>query len=73
MEVVKYFLIMGKKIVPLEKTYEGLYVPNNMWREMHDFSEDAVLVVFASEVYNEDDYIRNYDEFIEFIKRKDKD
>ena len=58
-----------KKVVSLERPYEGLYVPNNMWREMFDFSPDAVLMVFASEVYNESDYIRNYDEFIKYIRR----
>ena len=40
-----------KKIVSLEKPYEGLYIANNMWREMYDFSEDAVLMVLASEYY----------------------
>ena len=57
-----------KKIVPLEKPYEGLYVSNDMWREMFDFSSDAVLLVLASDYYNEDDYIRDYDKFIEYIK-----
>lgn len=57
-------------MVPLEKPYEGLYVANNMWREMYDFSDDAVLMVLASELYDENDYIRNYDEFLEFVKRK---
>lgn len=57
-----------KKIVYLEKPYEGLYVPNSMWREMYDFSEDAVLMCLASEVYNENDYIRDYEEFLEFVK-----
>ncbi len=56
------------KIIPLEKPYEGLYVANNMWREMFDFSDDAVLMVFASELYDENDYIRDYDEFLAFIK-----
>ena len=42
-----------KKVVPLEKPYEGLYVANNMWREMFDFSSDAVLMVLASELYDE--------------------
>ena len=56
-----------KKIVPLEKPYEGLYIANNMWREMYDFSPDAVLMVLASEVYNEADYIRDYDEFLKFV------
>ncbi|MGN0513909.1 MAG: sugar 3,4-ketoisomerase [Lachnospiraceae bacterium] len=46
-----------KKIVVLEKPYEGLYVANNMWREMFDFSPDAVLMVFASDLYDESDYI----------------
>ena len=57
-----------KKIVPLERPYEGVYVANNMWREMYDFSSDAVLLVLASELYDESDYIRNYDEFLDFVK-----
>jgi len=57
-----------KKVVPLEKPYEGLYVSNNMWREMFDFSTDAVLMVLASELYDETDYIMDYNEFLEFIK-----
>lgn len=56
-----------KKIVSLEKRYEGLYVPKNMWREMYDFSPDAILLVLASDYYNEEDYIRDYDEFIKSI------
>lgn len=53
-----------KKIVYLEKPYEGLYIPQKVWREMYDFSEDAVLLVLASELYSEEDYVRNYDEFL---------
>lgn len=53
-----------KKIISLEKPYEGLYVPQNMWREMYDFSSDAVLMVLASEYYKEEDYIRDYEEFL---------
>lgn len=56
-----------KKIVSLERPYEGLYVANSMWREMYDFSPDAVLMVLASEIYKEEDYIRDYDEFLKFI------
>ena len=56
-----------KKVVPLERPYEGLYIPGNMWREMYDFSPDAVLMVLASEIYNEEDYIRDYDEFLRFV------
>ena len=61
-----------KKIVHLEKPYEGLYVPNNMWREMYDFSPDAVLLVLASEIYKEEDYIRNYDEFLQMVNVEKK-
>ena len=41
-----------------------------MWREMYDFSEDAVLMVLASELYDESDYIRNYDDFLKFVKNE---
>lgn len=58
-----------KEIVPLDKPYEGLYVANDMWREMYDFSPDAVLMVLASELYDEADYIRDYDAFLEYVKR----
>ncbi|MBR3834782.1 MAG: WxcM-like domain-containing protein [Lachnospiraceae bacterium] len=61
-----------KKIVPLEKPYEGLYVANNMWREMYDFSPDAVLLVLASEIYDESDYIRNYDDFLKMVAEGEK-
>ena len=56
-----------KKIVHLEKPYEGLYIPNNIWREMYDFSSDAVLMCFASQIYDEKDYIRDYQEFLKFV------
>ena len=59
-----------KKVVALEKPYEGLYVSNAMWREMYDFSPDAVLMVLASEYYTEDDYIRNYEDFLNFVKKE---
>ena len=57
-----------KKVIPLEKPYEGLYVSNMMWREMYDFSEDAVLLVLASDFYNESDYIRDYNEFVKILR-----
>ena len=56
-----------KEIVPLNDPSVGLYIGNNIWREMFDFSDDAVLMVLASEYYNESDYIRNYDDFLRFI------
>ena len=56
--------------VLLDKPYEGLYIANNMWREMYDFTKGAVLLVIASRPYEESDYIRNYDDFIKMIKEK---
>ncbi|MBP5582016.1 MAG: WxcM-like domain-containing protein [Ruminococcus sp.] len=56
--------------VLLDKPYEGLYISNDTWREMYDFSSDAVLLVLASELYDESDYIRNYDEFLKFVRAK---
>ena len=57
-----------QKVVLLEKPSEGVYVPNNIWREMYDFSSDAVLLVLASELYDESDYIRDYDEFLKYLE-----
>ncbi len=54
------------KVVLLEKPYEGLYIASNIWREMYDFSPDAVLLVFASEFDDESDYIRDYEEFLRY-------
>lgn len=59
-----------RKEVFLEKPYEGLYVSSGMWREMYDFSPDAVLLVLASEPYDESDYIRDYDQFLAEIAGK---
>lgn len=53
-----------KKIAHLDKPYEGIYLAHNIWREMYDFSPDAVLLVLASELYDERDYIRDYEDFL---------
>lgn len=56
-----------KEVVPLDSPSVGLYVGHATWREMFDFSPDAVLVVLASEKYDEADYIRNYDDFLTYL------
>ena len=56
--------------VVLDKPYEGLYLSNNVWREMYDFSDDADLIVLASEYYDENDYIRNYHDFLKFVREE---
>lgn len=55
-----------KQIITLDDPSKGLYLANNVWREIYDFSQDCVLLVLASEKYSEDDYIRSYDEFKEW-------
>lgn len=46
----------------------GLMLEPMVWHEMHQFSEDCVLIVLADEHYDESDYIRNYDDFLKQIK-----
>lgn len=58
------------KEIRLDKPYEGLYIANNVWREMYDFTEDAVLMVLASELYDESDYVRNYQEFMDYVRKE---
>jgi dTDP-4-dehydrorhamnose 3,5-epimerase-like enzyme len=58
--------------VLLNDPSRGLVIESNIWREMYDFSKDAILLVLASEYYDESDYIRNYDEFIKFVKNQEK-
>ena len=58
-----------KEVVKLENPNEGLLLENYIWREMFDFSDDAVLLVLASECYSEEDYIRNYEEFVKYIAK----
>ena len=56
--------------VPLERPNEGLYIGNAIWREMFDFSPDAVLMVLASTPYDEADYIRDYHDFLTYVQRQ---
>jgi dTDP-4-dehydrorhamnose 3,5-epimerase-like enzyme len=57
-----------RESVWLDSPTKGVLIGNNLWREMHDFSADCVLLVLASEHYDEQDYIRNYQEFLRFAK-----
>ncbi|TFW71771.1 hypothetical protein C3Y98_06710 [Methylotenera oryzisoli] len=53
-----------KKTFHLARSYYGLYVCPMIWREMDNFSSGSVLMVLASNKYSEDDYYRNYDDFM---------
>jgi dTDP-4-dehydrorhamnose 3,5-epimerase-like enzyme len=50
--------------ITLNKPDKGLLIKNNTWRELENFSSGAVCLVLASTTYNEDDYIRDFDEFL---------
>ena len=56
----------GKKReeVLLDSPNKGIFIDKYIWREMHDFSGDCVLLVLASEHYSDSDYIRSYDQFL---------
>lgn len=55
-----------KRTFVLNRPYQGLYVVPGIWRTLDDFSSGAVCLVLASHGYDEGDYIRNYNDFIEY-------
>lgn len=57
-----------KKTFHLNRSYSGLYIPPMMWRDLDNFSSGAVCMVLASEYYDEQDYFREYADFIQATK-----
>lgn len=55
-----------KRTFHLNRPYQGLLVKSGIWRELDDFSSGSVCMVLASEVYDADDYIHDYKEFLNF-------
>lgn len=53
-----------QKVIRLERSYYGLHIPPGIWAAEQNFSSGSVCLVIASENYDEDDYIRDYSEFI---------
>lgn len=53
-----------KRTFFLNRPYQGLYVKPGLWRDLNDFSSGAVCMVLASEIYDREDYIYNYDSFL---------
>lgn len=58
-----------EEVYELNDISKGLYIGPLIWREMFDFTENAVLLVLASDYYDENDYIRNYDFYLEEAKK----
>lgn len=55
-------------VVELNKPMMGVYIPKMVWKDMYDFSEDSVLLVLASTHYDGNEYIRDYDQYLEIMK-----
>ncbi len=55
---------INKKVHSLNRSYYGLYIPAGLWRQMQNFSTNALAVVVSSTKFNELDYIRDYNEFL---------
>lgn len=59
-----------RQVLTLNRSYYGLYIPKGMWRILDNFSTNAVALVMASTRYDEDDYIRDYDEFKKYKRNE---
>lgn len=59
-------------IVELNRPMMGVYIPKMIWKDMYDFSEDSVLLVLASTHYDAEEYIRDYDKYLEIIKNSEE-
>ncbi len=58
----------NKKTFTLNRSYYGLYIPKGIWRDMSNFSTNSLALEFGSIPYDENDYIRDYKEFVEYSK-----
>lgn len=61
-----------RETVHLNNPAQGLYIRNNIWREFTNFSEGCVVMVLASEIYNPNDYIHDYDKFLKEVSSDSK-
>lgn len=62
----------NRKRFHLNRSYYGLYVPKMIWRELDNFSSGSVCVVIASEHFDEQDYLRDYNEFKKLAESNEK-
>ena len=56
----------------LNHPYQGLFINTGVWRTLEDFSSGAVCLALASELFDENDYIREYDDFIRYVEDKEE-
>jgi len=55
-----------KKTFSLNRSYYGLYIPAGLWRQMENFSTNALAIVLSSTLFSESDYIREYSDFLKY-------
>jgi len=60
----------GSRHFVLNRSYLGLYVPRLIWRHIENFSTNAVCLILASRHFEEDDYIRDYDDFARYARER---
>ena len=60
----------NQAVVALDEPMKGVYIPKMLWKDMYDFSEDAVLLVMASTHYDSTEYIRDFDSYCEEMRGK---
>lgn len=58
-----------KRTYHLNRSYKGIYIPPMMWRDLDNFSSGAVCMVLASDFYDEQDYFRDYNDFLSVARR----
>jgi dTDP-4-dehydrorhamnose 3,5-epimerase-like enzyme len=56
-----------QKVFDLNRPHIGIYLPKLVWKDMYDFSPDSVLLCLASEHYDANEYIRDYDEYLKVV------
>ena len=59
-----------QKIFSLDRPHTGIFLPRMVWKDMYDFSEDSILLCLASEHYDPEEYIRDYDQFMLMIEKE---
>lgn len=61
----------NEAVFSLNRPHTGIYLPQMIWKDMYDFSEDSVLLCLSSEHYDPEEYIRDYDEFVNMVADED--
>lgn len=60
----------GNEIIyNLNRPHTGIYIPNMVWKEMYDFSNDSIILVLSSEEYDNNEYIRDYSKYCEEVNK----